>query len=73
VQTVIQSYSPAEFRGRAIAVFHMNQVLHLVGGLAIGALSAAVGAPWAAAAMSLLGTLGMVALYIFDPKARTIR
>jgi MFS family permease len=73
VQTVIQSYSPAEFRGRAIAVFHMNQVLHLVGGLVIGALSAAVGAPWAAAALSLLGTLCMVALFVFDPKARTIR
>jgi MFS family permease len=73
VQTVIQSYSPAEFRGRAIAVFHMNQVLHLVGGLVIGALSAAVGAPWAAAALSLLGTLCMVALFVFDPRARTIR
>ena len=73
VQTVIQSYSPAEFRGRAIAVFHMNQVLHLVGGLVIGALSAAVGASWAAAALSLLGTVCMVALFVFDPRARTIR
>jgi MFS family permease len=73
VQTVIQSYSPPEFRGRAIAIFHMNQVLLLLGGMLIGALSAAIGAPWAAAAMSIVGTLCMVALYIFDPKARTIR
>ena len=73
VQTVIQSYSPAEFRGRAIAIFHMNQILHLVGGLVIGALSAAVGAPWAAATLSIAGTLCMIALYVFDPKARTIR
>ena len=73
VQTVIQSYSPPEFRGRAIAIFHMNQVLLLLGGLLIGALSAAIGAPLAAAAMSVVGTLCMVALYVFDPKARQIR
>lgn len=73
VQTVIQSYSPPEFRGRAIAIFHMNQVLLLLGGMLIGALSAAIGAPWAAAAMSIVGTLCMVALYVFDPKARKIR
>jgi MFS family permease len=73
VQTVIQSYSPPEFRGRAIAIFHMNQVLLLLGGTVIGALSAAIGAPWAAAAMSIAGTLSMVALFVFDPKARTIR
>jgi MFS family permease len=73
VQTVIQSYSPPEFRGRAIAIFHMNQVLLLLGGMLIGALSSAIGAPWAAAAMSIIGTLCMVALFIFDPKARTIR
>jgi MFS family permease len=73
VQTVIQSYSPPEFRGRAIAIFHMNQVLLLLGGMLIGALSAAIGAPWAAASMSIVGTLCMVALYILDPRARKIR
>ena len=39
-QTVIQSYSPPEFRGRAIAIFHMNQILLLLSGFVIGALSA---------------------------------
>jgi predicted MFS family arabinose efflux permease len=73
VQTVIQSYSPPEFRGRAIAIFHMNQVLLLLGGMLIGALSSAIGAPWVAAAMSIAGTLCMVALYILDPRARKIR
>jgi predicted MFS family arabinose efflux permease len=73
VQTVIQSYSPPEFRGRAIAIFHMNQILLLLGGLVIGALSAAIGAPWAAAALSIAGTLCMIALYVLDPRARTIR
>ena len=46
VQTVIQTYSPPEFRGRAIAIFHMTQVLLLVGGMLVGALSALFGAPW---------------------------
>jgi len=73
VQTVIQSYSPPEFRGRAIAIFHMNQILLLLGGLVIGPLSAVMGAPWAATALSIAGTLCMVALYIFDPRAREIR
>ena len=73
VQTVIQSYSPPEFRGRAIAIFHMNQVLLLLGGMLIGALSAVIGAPWAVATLGMVGTLCMAALFVFDPKARTIR
>jgi hypothetical protein len=51
----------------------MNQVLLLLGGMVIGALSAAIGASWASAALSIGGTLCMVALYVFDPGARTIR
>lgn len=73
VQTVIQAYSPREYRGRAMALFHMTQVLLLLGGLLIGVLSALIGAPWAAAAMSLAGTLCMVALYVLVPAARRIR
>ena len=73
VQTVIQTYSPREFRGRAIAIFHMNQVLLLLGGVLIGAMSAVIGAPWAAALLSIIGTLCMAGLYLVDPKARQIR
>ncbi len=73
VQTVIQSYSPPEFRGRTIALFHMSQVLLLLGGMLVGALSAAVGAPWAAASMGLIGALCMVAIYLLVPLARDIR
>ena len=73
VQTVIQTYSPPEFRGRTIAIFHMTQVLLLLGGLLIGALSSVIGAPWAAASMSIVGTLCMVVLYIAVPRAREIR
>ena len=73
VQTVVQAYSPPEFRGRTIAIFHMTQVLLLLGGLLIGALSSVIGAPWAAASMSIIGTLCMVVLYIAVPRAREIR
>ncbi len=33
VQTVIQTYSPPEFRGRTIALFHMSQVVMTVGSM----------------------------------------
>jgi predicted MFS family arabinose efflux permease len=73
VQTVLQTYSPPEFRGRTMAIFHMTQVLLLLGGLLIGALSALMGAPLAAAAMSAVGILCMVLLYLAAPRAREIR
>ena len=73
VQTVIQTYSPPEFRGRTIALFHMTQVLLLLGGLLIGALSAAIGARWAASSMALVGTALMLATYLLMPTARRIQ
>ena len=38
-ETVIQTYSPSDFRGRTMAVFHMTHVVLLVGGILIGAFS----------------------------------
>ncbi|MCE3242111.1 MAG: hypothetical protein K0Q83_2618 [Deltaproteobacteria bacterium] len=73
VQTVIQAYSPAEFRGRTMAIFHMTQVVLVVGAMLIGALSTLIGARWAATSMSILGTLTMVAIYFSMPHAREIR
>lgn len=73
VQTVIQTYSPPEFRGRTIAIFHMTQVLLLLGGMFVGALSALIGAPWAASSMSIVGTLCMAVIYLAVPRARDIR
>lgn len=73
VQTILQSYSPREFRGRTMAIFHMTHVVLLLGGMLVGALSALIGAPWAAASMSAAGTLCMVYLYLAAPKAREIR
>jgi hypothetical protein len=39
VPTVIQAYSPAEFRGGTMAIFHMTQVVLVVGAMLAGALS----------------------------------
>jgi MFS family permease len=72
-QTVIQTYSPTEFRGRTMAVFHMTHVILLSGGILIGALSSFVGAQWAAASMSLAGAAAVIAIYLALPRARLIR
>ena len=47
IQTVIQSYSPPEFRGRTMAIFHMTQVILVIGAMFIGGLAALLGARWA--------------------------
>lgn len=73
IQIVIQSYSPPEFRGRTMAIFHMTQVIHVVGAMLVGALASLIGARWAASSMSLAGTGAMIALYVLMPKARKIQ
>jgi MFS family permease len=72
-QTVIQTYSPAEFRGRTMAMFHMTHVVLLGGGIVIGALSSFMGAQWAAASMSIIGALTVIGIYFGLPGARHIR
>ena len=72
-QTVIQTYSPVEFRGRTMAMYHMTHVILLAGGILIGALASCVGAQWAAASMSIAGTATVIAIYMAFPRARLIR
>jgi MFS family permease len=72
-QTVIQTYSPTEFRGRTMAIYHMTHVILLVGGILIGALASSIGAQWATATLSLLGAASMAAIYFALPRARLIR
>jgi predicted MFS family arabinose efflux permease len=72
-QTVIQTYSPSEFRGRTMAIFHMTHVVLLVGGILIGALSSLVGAQWATALMSLAGAVSVIIMYLAVPSVRLIR
>ncbi len=73
VQTVLQTYSPPEFRGRTMAVFHMSQVVMTLGSMLIGALAAILGAQWAVALMSTAGALAMLAIQMTLPRAWHIR
>jgi len=73
VQTVIQTYSPAEFRGRAIALFHMGQVVMTAGSMLIGWLAALFGTVGAVAVMGSAGALAMAAIHVFLPRAWRIR
>ena len=72
-QTVVQSYSPNEFRGRIMAIFFMNRVVVTVGSMLIGTLSALWGARWALAVMGTLGALAVVTIFMVLPRARLIR
>ena len=72
VQTVIQSYSPSEFRGRTIAIFHMSQVVMTVGAMLPGvviALRRAVGC----GIDGHCGSVTMIGIYVMFPRARLIR
>jgi MFS family permease len=73
IQIIIQSYSPSEFRGRTMAIFHMTQVILVMGAMFIGGLASLIGARWAAASMSLFATAAMTAIYLLMPGARRIR
>lgn len=73
VQTVIQSHSPAELRGRTTAIFNLNQVLVTVGSMLIGSLALAMGARWAVAVMGAAGSLAMIVIFVKMPHARHIR
>ena len=73
IQIVIQAYSPAEMRGRTMAIFHMTQVILVIGAMFIGAVAEWIGARWALTTASLTGTLLMIAIYFFMPRARQIR
>ncbi|HEY3305874.1 MAG TPA: MFS transporter [Candidatus Binatia bacterium] len=73
IQTVIQSYSPSELRGRTTAIFHMSQVVMTVGSMVFGALAALWGAQRAVTVMGAAGSLAMVAIYVALPRARDIR
>jgi MFS family permease len=73
VQTVLQTYSPPEFRGRTIALFHMGQVVFTVGSMLIGTLAAFFGTQWAVAVMGGAGVLAMLAIQVMLPRTRHIR
>jgi len=73
IQIVVQFYTPSEFRGRTMSIFHMTQVILVVGAMFIGGLATFIGARWAVASMGVVGTLAMIAIYTLMPRARRIR
>jgi MFS family permease len=73
LQTVIQTYSPSEFRGGTMAIFQMSHVMLTFGSMIIGLLAGLAGARWAVALMGAAGALSMVAIHPALPRARFIR
>ncbi len=73
VNTIVQTYSPAEFRGRSMAIFGMHQAVIALGAMLYGALSTLEGVRWAVASMGVAGILCIVALNFAMPEAKRIR
>ena len=73
IQTVVQTHSPPEIRGRVMGIFQQRDLFNTAGAMVIGALAAMWGAPWATAAMGGACALGAAAIYIGIPHAREIR
>ena len=73
VHTVVQSYSPAEYRGRSMALFNMCQMLSTAGSMVVGLLASAIGPRGAVAAMGLTGALGIIVLVLVMPEARKVK
>lgn len=73
VQTVLQTYSPPEFRGRTIALFHMAQVVMTLGSVTIGTLAAIAGAQWATLLMGISGALAMLVIHLTLPQTWHVR
>ena len=73
VMTMIQSYSPPEFRGRTMAVFSMTQALITVGAMGYGFLADLLGARWSMATMGLLGSLFVIVMNFAMPNARRVK
>jgi MFS family permease len=73
VNTVVQSYSSAEYRGRTMALFNMSQMLSTAGSMLIGLLASALGPREAVAAMAVAGAVAIGLLIVSMPHARKIK
>jgi MFS family permease len=73
VQTVIQTYSPSEFRGRTMAIFQLSNVVMTAGSMFLGGLATVIGTQWAVGLMGLAGALAMLAIHLSLPTAWRIR
>jgi MFS family permease len=73
VQTVLQTYSPPEFRGRMMSMFQLSNVVMTAGSILIGALATLAGTQWAVILMGVAGTLAILAIHLTVPSAWRIR
>jgi MFS family permease len=73
VQTVVQGYSPSEFRGRVMAVFQQNHFMLTVGSMFLGFMASFWGARLALALMGLAGAVSMIMIHVTLPSVRHIR
>ena len=73
VQTVVQAYSPSEFRGRVMAVFQQNHFMLTVGSMFLGFMASFWGARLALALMGLAGAVSMIMIHVTLPSVRHIR
>lgn len=70
VQTVVQTYSPPEFRGRTMGVFQQSHVVMLCGAMILGGLGSIWGVP---AAMGVMAAAGSFTVVVLTVRARGIR
>jgi len=73
VQTVIQTYSPSQFRGRTMAIFQLSNVVMTFGSMLLGTLATVVGTQWAVGLMGAAGALVMLLIHLTMPRAWRIR
>ena len=73
VQTVIQTYSPSQFRGRTMAIFQLSNVVMTFGSMLLGTLATAVGTQWAVGLMGAAGALMVLLIHVTMPRASRIR
>lgn len=73
IQTVVQTHSPPELRGRVMSVFQQNQVATTVGSAVTGALAAALSAPMALGIMGLLAAASAGVVFVTMRRVMQIR
>ena len=73
VQTVIQTYSPGEFRGRTMAIFQWSNVVMTGGSMLLGVLATLFGTQLAVGLMGASGALMMLVIHLLLPRAWRIR
>jgi MFS family permease len=73
IQTVVQTNTPSELRGRVMGVFQQNQVAHTLGSTVTGALAAALDAQTGVGIMGMLAAASAVVIFFTMPRAKEIR